>query len=123
MRALAQNRAACAAVGIPVHRTSLLAVVTGCALAGVAGALIPVLTNVLPTMGLLLTIKGFAAVIMGGFGNVTGAIVSAFVLGIVEALATGYVSSAYADAFVFGVLILVLLLRPRGVFGRAIRVS
>jgi len=123
MRALAQNRAACAAVGIPVHRMGLLAVVIGSAFAGVAGALIPVLSNITPTMGLLLTIKGFAAVIMGGFGNVTGAIVSGFALGLVEAMAMAYVSSAYADAFVFGALILTLLLRPQGLFGHAVRVS
>jgi branched-chain amino acid transport system permease protein len=123
MRALAQNQSACAVVGIPVHRAGLLAVVIGCALAGVAGATIPLLSNVTPTMGLLLTIKAFAAVIMGGFGNVTGAIVSAFALGIAEALAMGYISTAYADVFVFGVLILVLLLRPHGLFGRAVRVA
>ena len=123
MRALAQNRAVCAAVGIPVHRMGLLAVVIGSAFAGVAGALIPVLSNITPTMGLLLTIKGFAAVIMGGFGNVTGAIVSGFALGLVEAMAMAYVSSAYADAFVFGALILTLLLRPQGLFGHAVRVS
>jgi branched-chain amino acid transport system permease protein len=89
----------------------------------VASATIPVLSNVHPAMGLIVTIKAFAAVVMGGFGNVTGAIISAFVIGIIEALGVGYISSAYGDAFVFGLLILVLLLRPRGVFGRAIRIS
>ena len=123
MRALAQNRAASVVVGIPIHRIGLLAVMVGAGLAGVAAVLIPVLSNVHPTMGLVVTIKAFAAVVMGGFGNVTGAIVSAFVIGIVEALGVGYISSAYGDAFVFGLLILVLLFRPHGVFGRAIRVS
>ena len=123
MRALAQNRDACVVVGIPVHRIGLLAVMVGAGLAGVAAVIIPVLSNVHPTMGLIVTIKAFAAVVMGGFGNVTGAIVAAFVIGVIEALGVGYISSAYGDAFVFGLLILVLLVRPRGVFGRAIRVS
>jgi branched-chain amino acid transport system permease protein len=123
MRALAQNREAAIVVGIPVHRIGLVAVMTGAGLAGVAAATIPVLSNVQPTMGLIVTLKAFAAVVMGGFGNVTGAIVSAFVIGVVEALGVGYISSAYGDAFVFGILILVLLIRPHGVFGRAIRVS
>ncbi|MGH9138073.1 MAG: branched-chain amino acid ABC transporter permease [Acidimicrobiales bacterium] len=123
MRALSQNRDACVVLGIPVHRMGMLAVVIGSALAGVAGTTIPVLSNVNPAMGALLTIKAFAAVIMGGLGNVTGAIISALFLGVVEALAVGYVSSAYGDAFVFGVLVAVLLVRPAGVFGRAVRVS
>jgi branched-chain amino acid transport system permease protein len=58
---------------------------------------------------------------MGGFGNVTGAVASAFVLGMTEALAIGYVSSAYADVIVFAVMIAVLLVRPHGLFGRAVR--
>jgi branched-chain amino acid transport system permease protein len=123
MRAVAQNQEACGVVGIPVRRVALAAVVIGTGLAGVASATIPVLSNVYPTMGLFLTLKAFAAVVMGGFGNVQGAIVSAFALGMVEALGTGYISSAYGDAFVFGVMIAVLMIRPRGLFGRAVRVS
>ena len=123
MRALSQNREACVVVGIPVHRIGLITVMVGAGLAGVAAATIPVLSNVHPAMGLVVTVKAFAAVVMGGFGNVTGAIAAVFVIGIVEALGVGYVSSAYGDAFVFGILILVLLVRPQGVFGRAMRAS
>lgn len=123
MRALAQNREASIVVGIPVHRVGLVAVAISAALAGVAGATIPVLSNVAPTMGLSVTLKAFAAVVMGGFGNVPGAIISAIALGLIEALGTGYVSSAYGDAIVFGIMILVLVIRPYGLFGRAMRVG
>jgi branched-chain amino acid transport system permease protein len=121
MRALAQNREAAAVVGVPVQRIGLVAVVVASLFCGLASGTIAPLHNVEPTMGTIVIIKAFAAVIMGGFGNVTGAVVSAFFLGLTEAFAIGYISSAYADAIVFAVMIVVLLLRPNGVFGRAVR--
>lgn len=121
MRALAQNREAAAVVGLPAERIGLITVVAACAMAGVAAATITPLYSASPTMGTLLAIKAFAAVIMGGFGNVTGAVISGFVLGISEALAIGYVSSAYADVVVFSLMIVVLLVRPHGIFGKAVR--
>lgn len=121
MRALAQNREAATVVGVPVHRVGLVTVIIASGMAGIAAATMVPLYSVYPTMGMLLVIKAFAAVIMGGFGNATGAVVSGFALGLVEALAIGYVSSAYADVVVFGVMILVLLLRPQGLFGRVVR--
>jgi branched-chain amino acid transport system permease protein len=69
-------------------------------------------------MGTLLTLKAFAVVIMGGFGNVAGAIYAAFVLGLAESMTSAYVSSAYADGVAFAAMILVLLLRPQGLFGQ-----
>ncbi len=123
MRALSQNREASVVVGIPLHRVGLTAVAISAAFAGVAGATIPVLSNVLPTMGLPVTLKAFAAVVMGGFGNVQGAIICAFAVGLVEALGIGYISSAYGDAIVFAIMIVVLLVRPYGLFGRPMRVG
>ena len=123
MRALSQNREASQVVGIPIHRVGMAAVVLSAMLAGVAGATIPILSNVAPTMGLPVTLKAFAAVVMGGFGNVPGAIVSAFALGLIELLGTGYLSSEYGDAIVFGVMIVVLIFRPHGLFGRPMRVA
>jgi branched-chain amino acid transport system permease protein len=121
MRAVAQNREAASVAGIPIQRVGFVAVMCAAALAGVASVTISPLYNVSPTMGSLPVIKAFAAVIMGGFGNVTGAIISAFVLGLAEAFSIGYVSSAYADAIVFSLMIIVLLVRPQGVFGKAVR--
>ncbi|MFC7550255.1 branched-chain amino acid ABC transporter permease [Plantactinospora sp. GCM10030261] len=121
MRALAQNREAAVVVGLPAARIGLVTVAIAAAMAGVAAATITPLYSASPTMGTLLAIKAFAAVIMGGFGNVTGAVLSGFVLGISEALAIGYISSAYADVIVFSIMIAVLLVRPHGLFGRVVR--
>lgn len=123
MRAVSQNREAAVIMGIPVRRVEMTAVVIGCVFAGVAAVTIAPLGTVVPTVGAALTIKAFAAVVMGGFGNVSGPIVSGLVLGLVEAYAGGYISSAYADAFVFGVMIVILVVRPRGLFGWAVRAS
>ncbi|MBI1959888.1 MAG: branched-chain amino acid ABC transporter permease [Candidatus Rokubacteria bacterium] len=125
MRAMSQNREACAVHGIDVRRIASLTFGIGAALAGLAGSLIAPLFNVLPTMGSLVTLKAFAAVVMGGMGSVTGAISAAFIIGVTEALAAGYgwhvnIDTAYKDAFPFGMMILVLLLRPHGLFGRRV---
>jgi len=121
MRAMSQNRDAAIVVGIPIESVALSAVVVGSMLAGVAAVSIPPLANISPTMGAIVTLKAFAAVVMGGFTNVTGAIVSAFLLGLAEAIGIIWVPSEYADAIVFGVMIAVLLFRPHGLFGRAAR--
>jgi branched-chain amino acid transport system permease protein len=118
MRALSQNREACQVVGIKVAQVSLLAFGIGTGLAGLAAGLVSPLYNIYPGMGTLLTLKAFAVVIMGGFGNVNGAIYAAFLLGLVESFAAGYLSSAYTDAIAFAAMILVLLVRPHGLFGR-----
>ncbi len=121
MRAVSQNREAAVIMGLPVHRVELYAVVLGCMMTAVAAVLVSPLGNVTPTMGSMLTLKAFAAIVMGGFGNLLGPVVSAFAIGLIEVLASGYVSSAYADAIVFAVMIVVLVARPRGLFGKAVR--
>lgn len=121
VRAMSQNREAAAVVGIPLHRVGLATVIVGSMLAGVASITIAPLYNVQPPMGQLVVIKAFAAVVMGGFGNVTGAIIAGFTLGLIEAMSVGYISSEYADAIVLGFMVLVLLVRPHGLFGKAVR--
>lgn len=118
MKAMSQNREACAVVGIDVRRLSTLTFALSCGLLGLASALVSPLFNIFPTMGLGLTFKAFAAVIMGGFGQVSGAIFGAFILGLTEALAAGYIASDWKDAIAFAMMVLVLLFRPRGLFGR-----
>jgi len=117
MRAMSQNREACSVYGIDINRVSQVTFAIGSGLAALAGALITPLYNVSPATGSFLTLKAFAAVVMGGLGQTTGVIYAAFILGIVEALFGGYVSFAYRDAAAFIVMILVLLLRPQGLFG------
>lgn len=120
MRAVSQNRAMCEVVGINVRRIALITFAIGGAITGLAAALIAPLYSVYPNMGVLLTLKALAAIVMGGMGHVNGAIYAAFLLGIVEALFGGYVSFAYRDVVSFGLFILVLFVRPRGLFGRRV---
>lgn len=121
MRAISQNREAAEVSGIPVKKVGLYAVVAASLLAGVGSVTISPLYSLQPTMGTLLIIKAFAAVIMGGFGNVTGTILSALFLGVVEAFGVGFVSSDYADVIVFAVMIAVLMFKPHGLFGKVAR--
>ncbi len=120
MRAVSQNREMCEVVGIDVKRVAMVTFAIGGAITGLAAALIAPLFSVYPTMGLLLTLKALAAIVMGGMGHVNGALYSAFILGIVEAIFGTYVSFAYRDVISFGLFILILFLRPQGLFGRRV---
>jgi branched-chain amino acid transport system permease protein len=118
MRAVSQNREMCPVVGIDVQKVALVAFAIGSALCGVASVLSAPLLNVVPTMGVFYTTKAFAAVIMGGFGRVNGAIAAAFLLGIAEALVSQYISSLYVNVLSFVLMLLVLVFRPSGLFSR-----
>lgn len=90
----------------------------GAFMAGVAGILIGTYYSaVYPTMGYLLGMKAFAAAILGGIGSIPGAVLGGFVIGIIESLGAGYISSAYRDAFAFLVMIIILVIRPSGLMG------
>jgi branched-chain amino acid transport system permease protein len=120
MRAISQNREACLMVGIDTHRIAGVTFAISTGLTGLASVLLVPLYSVFPTMGTLLTFKALAAVIMGGFGQIQGTLVAAYLLGVTESMAAGFISSSYADLVVFGVMILTLLLRPQGLFGRKV---
>ena len=118
MRATAQDRDASALMGINIDRVFTLTFAIGCALAAAAGTLIAPVFLVFPTMGATSFVKGFTVVILGGLGNVMGAIYAGLLLGLVESLGAVYISTAYKDAFSFIILILFLLFRPNGIMGR-----
>ncbi len=118
VRAAAQNKEACCVLGINIHAMSRVTFAFSCALAALGAVLVVPLYNVYPDMGTSLIVRAFAAVVAGGFGQVNGAIIASLTLGLVEALGVGYVSSAYKDAIAFGSIILVLIVRPQGLFGR-----
>jgi branched-chain amino acid transport system permease protein len=120
MRAVSQNKEACQVLGIDVARISTIAFALGAGLSGLGGAVVAPLMAIHPVMGILVVVKCFAAVIMGGFGNIQGTIVAAFILAIVESFAVAYVSLQYKDVFAFLVMIVVLLFRPHGMFGRTV---
>lgn len=118
IRGVAQNRATAQAVGIVPQQIWILTMVLSALLAGWGAVLMTPIVTIFPAMGHLLVLKAFAVVIVGGLGHVYGAILAAFILGITESLTAGYLAADYRDAIAFVVLILVVLVRPQGLFGR-----
>ncbi len=118
MRAVASNPTAAAVVGIPAGRVRLTSFALAGALGGLAGVLVTPITTLNYDVGVLLGLKGFAGAILGGFGSFPGAILGGLLLGLLESLSAGYLSSAYKDVVAFVVLLLVLCLRPKGLLGR-----
>ncbi len=90
----------------------------GSALAAVAGALIGMDTNLQPTMGFVMTVKAFAAVVLGGLGNVYGAMLGGLIIGVVENLGVWYIPPVWKDTIAYTILIVVLFWRPAGLFGK-----
>jgi branched-chain amino acid transport system permease protein len=118
MRATAESMVISHTLGIRSERIIILTFAIASALAGVAGVLVGMSFNsISPYMGVDMGIKGLAAMLLGGLGNVYGAMVGGLVIGIVEVISVAYLSSSYRDAFAFIVIIAVLLFRPRGIFG------
>lgn len=118
MRAVASNPKAAAVVGINAGRIRLTSFAIAGALGGLAGVLVTPITTLNYDVGVLLGLKGFAAAILGGFGSFPGAICGGLILGLLESLSAGYLSSAYKDVVAFVVLLLVLCIRPKGLFGK-----
>jgi len=118
MRAVAKDSNTASLMGINIRRIHSFSFGLSCALAAVGGSLIGPLHTISPMMGEVPVIKAFSVVIMGGMGNVQGAIFAGFILGVVESLGAGFISTSYKDALPFGIMILVLLFRPQGIFGQ-----
>jgi branched-chain amino acid transport system permease protein len=118
IRAVAQNPVSAQAVGIPLTRIFTFTLGLGCGLAGLGGALIAPLFNVYPTVGFSLTLKAFAITILGGMGNVLGALIASFIVSLTEAMSVLVIPSEWSNAIAFGLMIAVLLVRPDGILGR-----
>ena len=116
VRAIACNAYAAKVLGVKVDRCIASVFMLAGALAGVAGVLYGMKYNVFPTMGNV-GLKAFIASVIGGLGSVPGAIVGALLLGILETLVSAYVSSSLRDFFSFALLIVLLLVKPSGLFG------
>lgn len=116
VRAIASNNYAARVLGVQVDRSIASVFMLAGGLAGVAGVLYGMKYNVFPTMGNV-GLKAFIASVIGGLGSVPGAIVGAVVLGVIETLCTAYVSSSLRDFFSFALLIVLLLVKPSGLFG------
>lgn len=118
MRAAAQDPDAALQMGIEVRSMRTMAFAIASALGALAGVLVGMYyTSIFPTMGLPYAIKGFAAALVGGFTSIPGAILGGYLLGVFESLASGYVGQGLRDVIAYGLLLLVLLVRPQGILG------
>jgi branched-chain amino acid transport system permease protein len=117
IRASAQNPEMAELLGIRLNRMISITFIVSTVLAGVAGVLVAPIFLVDPDMGASLILKAFIGVIVGGFGSIPGAVVGGLIIGVLEILVAVFVSSTFKDAIVFGLLILLLLTFPRGLFG------
>ncbi len=122
MRAVSEDTGAAVLMGINVNTTISVTFAIGSALASFAAILyVLAYPQIQPYMGSMPGLKAFVAAVLGGIGIIPGAMVGGMVLGIAESLTRGYISSQFSDAVVFGILILVLLFKPSGLFGRNVR--
>jgi branched-chain amino acid transport system permease protein len=120
MRAVAADREAAEMMGINVNFIIAATFFLGSALAGVAGVMGGLLFNqVTPTIGFIVGLKAFTAAVVGGIGSLPGAMLGGLLIGVAESMITGYISSTYTNLFVFALLIVVMLVRPSGLLGRA----
>ena len=122
MRAVAQDRVAARLLGVPIDRVASYTFALGSGMAGLGGGLVGAAFSFSFDMGSVTILKAFVVVVLGGLGSVGGAIVGGFLLGLVDSLTLTYVTSQFKQLVAFSLLILVLVLRPSGLFGqRALR--
>jgi branched-chain amino acid transport system permease protein len=119
MRAVSFSLDASRLMGISTDKIIAITFALGSALAAAAGVLIGMqIPKIDPLMGILYGLKAFVAAVLGGIGSVPGAVLGGLLIGVSEVMVVGYLSSTYRDAIAFGILILVLILRPQGLLGR-----
>jgi branched-chain amino acid transport system permease protein len=118
MRAVAASRRSAMLTGIPVDRMIFLSFTLSGGLGAVAGIVLTPITTTSFDVGIMLGLKGFSAAILGGYGSMPGAVVGGLLLGVLESLGAGLISSEYKDALAFLILLLVLFCKPSGILGR-----
>lgn len=122
MRAVAQNKTMASLSGINVNRVISYTFALAGSLGGAAGIMVGAYYNsVYPTMGYIAGVKAFAAAVLGGIGSVPGAMLGGVILGVAEAFGSGYLSSLYRDGISYGVMIIVIVIIPAGLFGKLIK--
>ena len=118
MRAVSYDREAAAMMGIDPDKVIVATFFIGSALAGAAGVMFGlVFERVFHLMGFTAGLKGFTAAVIGGIGNIPGAMLGGLIIGLAESFSTGYISSTFQNLIVFGILIVILLVRPTGLLG------
>ena len=119
MRACAQNRVASNLMGIKTNQIIAITFAIGSALGAVAGIMVGLSENITPTMGYYKGVAAFAAAVLGGIGNITGAMLGGIIIGLAEVLGAGYISSGYRLAIAYIIMIAVIVVRPSGLFGKS----
>jgi branched-chain amino acid transport system permease protein len=118
IRAVSENPLIASLLGVNVRWIVIATFAIASMLAGIAGVLIGIAYHsIYPLMGIEIGLKGLAVIIIAGMGNIYGAMVCGILLGLVEIFSTAYLSSSYKDAFAFGFMVLVLIIKPSGLFG------
>ena len=122
MRAVSYDTDAAKLMGIDVDRVISFTFAIGSGLAAAAGVLVGIYYNSIdPLMGIMPGLKAFVAAVLGGIGIIPGAMLGGILLGVIEALVSGFISSTFRDAAAFGILIIILLFKPSGLLGKNVR--
>ncbi|MGG5817413.1 branched-chain amino acid ABC transporter permease [Falsiroseomonas sp. HW251] len=121
LRAVSQNPRGALVVGIDVEATHRIAFALSMALAAIGGALLGPLFLVFPGMGDLPLVKGLAGIVLGGMGSIPGAVIGGLAIGVIEATSTLVLPTDWKDVVVFAIIVVVLLVRPQGLFGQRVR--
>ncbi len=117
LRASVADQETAALMGVPVRRNITGVFIYGSALAGLGGAMMIALFPITPFIGSVIVVRGFAVALIGGLGNVAGAVLAGLVLGLMDGLSAGYGLPEWTEAYSFALMILILLLRPQGLLG------
>jgi branched-chain amino acid transport system permease protein len=117
VRAIIQSREAAQIVGVDVHKVYLLTFSIGFGVAGMTGALISLFSKIWPFMGFSYTVTGFVVIILGGLGNIYGSVIGGLLLGVLETFGVTFVGANYRSIMIYGVFIVILIVRPQGLLG------
>ena len=107
-------------MGVNVNRLIAIVFFVAGLLAGVGGIFLSVRYTLYPQLGSMITTKAFVAAVIGGLGSLPGAVIGSIILGLAEMLTAGFISSQFRDLVVFGILIITLIVRPTGLFGKSV---
>jgi branched-chain amino acid transport system permease protein len=119
MRAVSSNPAVASLLGVNPDRIISFTFIVGSSLAGIGSVLVGMkYPKIDPLMGMMIGLKAFVAAVLGGIGNIQGAVIGAMIMGLSEELVVGYLSSTYRDALAFGILIVILIFKPAGILGK-----
>ncbi|MHB8170528.1 MAG: branched-chain amino acid ABC transporter permease [Thermincolia bacterium] len=122
MRAMAENPAAAKLLGVDVAKLTMMTFFISAVLAGAAGILIGIrIGKISPFIGSIMGLKGLAVMVIGGLGNIYGAMVGGLIIGVAEVMVITFGSAAYSDAVVWGILVLIVIFKPNGLFGSKVQ--